>query len=444
MKRLLFVLFFLSLSNISFALDKQILRIHGSNTVGASLAPELVKVWLRSKGLNIISDQVTASEERLITAQSATQYLEVEIHAHGSSTSFKDFSTGKTDVGIASRPIKDKEVEQLAFLGDLRSQHSEYVIALDGLPIIVHPSNPLTRLDVATIRKIFSGKITNWSQLKLQKGLKAGINTGQINIYARDNKSGTYDTFKSLVLTKDAPLSKKAQRFESNAKLSDSVANDPNGIGFVGLAYVRKAKVLAISDEGTQAIKPAAFSVATEDYALARRLYIYIPEKNPTLLAREFADFAVSQTADNIVTRVGFVSQELNGYQHAVSKQAPTEYQKLTQGAERLSLNIRFNSGSVILDNKAIRNIERLSVYLSKPENKNRQLMLFGFTDKHEVVPYVSLSFSIQRADIVADYLLRKHIAPAKVRGYGQQLPVATNLTQHGKNKNRRVEVWVK
>jgi len=439
MTRLLLVLFILSLSNLSYALDKQVLRIHGSNTVGASLAPELVKSWLNSKGLNIISDKVTAPEERLIVAKSSTQYIEIEIHAHGSSTSFKDFAIGKTDVGISSRPIKDKEVEKLSFIGDLRSKHSEYVIALDGLPIIVHPSNPITKLDIATIQKIFSGKITHWSQL----GFKNGINKGRINLYARDDKSGTYDTFKSLVLGKEAPLSKKAQRFESNAKLSDSVASDPNGIGFVGLAYVRNAKVLAISDEGTQAIKPAAFSVATEDYALARRLYIYIPEKGSSILAREFAGFAVSPAADKIVSKVGFVSQELNGYKLAVSKQAPKEYRKLTQDAERLSLNIRFNSGSVILDNKAVRNIARLSVYLSKPENKKRKLMLFGFTDKHEVAPYVSLSVSIQRADIVADYLLRNHIAPAKVRGYGDQLAVATNLTQHGKNKNRRVEVWL-
>lgn len=440
MKKLLFVLFFLGLSNLSFALDKQTLRIHGSNTVGANLAPELVKSWLHSKGFTIIADKITASEERLISAKSNQEYLEIEIHAHGSSTSFKDFSTGKTDVGISSRPIKEKEVQKLAFLGDLRSKHSEYVIALDGLPIIVHPSNPLTQLDVTTVQKIFSGKITDWSQL----GLKSIIKKGPINLYARDDKSGTYDTFKSLVLAKDAPLAKNARRFESNTKLSDSVANDPNGIGFVGLAYVRKAKVLAISDDGTQAIKPAAFSVATEDYALARRLYIYIPERSPSVLAQEFATFSVSPAADKIVSNVGFVSQQLNSYKLAVSKQAPAEYLQLTRDAERLSLNIRFNSGSVILDNKAIRNIERLSTYLSKPENKKRKLMLFGFTDKHEVVPYVSLSFSIQRADIVADYMLRNHIAPTKVRGYGQQLAVATNLTQHGKNKNRRVEVWLK
>lgn len=436
MKRLFIAVLILSLNNISYAIDKQILRIHGSNTVGANLAPELAKSWLQSKGLEIIADNILAKEERLIIARNSTQYIEVEIHAHGSSTSFNDLAMGKTDVGISSRPIKDKEVEKLSFLGNLRSRQSEYVIALDGLPIIVHPSNPLTTIDVATIKKIFTGQITRWSQI--------GGNKGKINLYARDNKSGTYDTFKSLVLGKKSPLSKSARRFESNAQLSDNVAKDPNGIGFVGLAYVRKSKVLAISDAGTQAIKPAAFSVATEDYALARRLYIYIPEKNPQNLAQQFAEFSISSTADKIVTNVGFVSQKVDAYKLVVSKKAPDEYQKLTQGAKRLSLNIRFNSGSVVLDNKAIQNIKRLSNFLSKTGNKQKKLMLFGFTDKHEVAPYVSLSFSIQRADIVADYLLRNHIAPSKVRGYGQQLAVANNLTQHGKNKNRRVEVWLK
>jgi len=436
MKTLLTLLLIIGFSQSGFTAETQYLRIHGSNTIGATLAPELVKLWLTNKGLTLITDKPTAKEERLIIAGNDTQRIEVEIQAHGSSTSFRDFAAGKTDVGIASRPIKDKEVSKLyPLLGNLRSKKSEFVIALDGLPVIVHPSNPLKKLDVKTIRKIFSGQIRYWSQL--------GINKGKINIYARDHNSGTYDTFKSLVLSKKSPLSKTAKRFESNTLLSDSVSNDPNGIGFVGMAYIRQAKALAISDEKTEAIKPTAFSVATEDYALARRLYMYLPEKNPQPLAKEFVHFAISAAADKVVTQVGFVSQKISGYEPIISSRAPKEYRKLIKGAERLSLNIRFNSGSVSLDNKALHNIKRLTNYLSKPENKRRQLMLFGFADRNEVAPFFSLSVSVQRSDIVANHLLRQHIAPTRVRGYGQQLPVANNSTKHGRFKNRRVEVWL-
>lgn len=425
----------LGLNIVASASEVQLLRIHGSNTIGANLAPEIVTSWLESKGYKIISDRVIAKEERKIVGVKAGKKLLIEIHAHGSSTSFKDFATGRTDVGMSSRPIKSREVKKLASLGTLNSKSSEYVIALDGLPIIVHKSNPLAQLSKNTVKDIFSGKITNWSQL--------GIHKGRINIYARDDKSGTYDTFKSLVLGKNIPLAKGAKRFESNANLSDEVAKDPNGIGFVGLAYIRDAKVLAVSDTKTRALIPETFSVATEDYVLSRRLFMYIPEIAPHPLAKEFVDYAVSSAADNIVSKIGFVSQKINTYRVKVPKHAPYEYQKLVYRAARLSLNVRFKSGSIELDNKAVRDIERLVDYFKQPGNKDKKILLFGFADKHEVIPYVSDSLSVSRADAVADYLAGKNIHPRRVRGYGEKLPVANNDTVLGRYTNRRVEIWI-
>lgn len=433
--RIFIVIVSLSLSISAAAIETQVVRIHGSNTVGANLAPELVLSWLSSKGYSIVSNTITAKEERIIRAKKQNENLHVEIHAHGSSTSFKDFAAGKTDVGMSSRPIKNKEVKALSLLGKLDSKESEYVIALDGLPIIVHKNNPLTELPKEIVRKIFSGEITNWSELGLKDGL--------INVYARDDNSGTYDTFKSLVLAKGKPLIKTAKRFESNADLSDEVSKDINGIGFVGLAYIRDAKVLSISDTDTQALAPDTFSVATEDYVLSRRLFMYIPEKNPQPLAKEFVKFAVSAAADSIVKKIGFVSQEIKGYRVNVSETAPHEYRQFVSGAVRLSMNIRFKSGSIYLDNKAVRDVERLVEYFKHPENKNRKLLLFGFADKNEVIPFISNTFSVSRADAVADYLSKNNIHPVRIRGYGQQLPVANNVSKQGRYSNRRVEVWM-
>lgn len=421
--------------SLSADAESQLLRLHGSNTIGANLAPELASLWLSSKGYKIISNKITAKEERKIVAYKGGDKLFIEIQAHGSSTSFKDFAKGKTDVGMASRPIKEKEIKKLSFLGTLNNKNSEYVIALDGLPIIVHKSNKLNRLSKDIVRRIFSGEITNWSQL--------GLRAGHINVYARDHNSGTYDTFKSLVLGKKSKLVKSAKRFESNAILSDNISKDPNGIGFVGLAYIRNAKVLAISDSGTRALIPEPFSVATEDYVLSRRLFMYIPEINPHPLAKEFVKFASSSAADSIVTDVGFVSQEINAYREKIPENAPDEYRQFALGAFRLSLNIRFKSGSIKLDNKAIRDVERLVEYFDLPENKYRKVLLFGFADKNEVIPFSSNSFSVSRADAVADYLAKYNIHPIRVRGYGQQLPVANNVTERGRYTNRRVEVWI-
>lgn len=437
MKRImLYVVFVLSCSSVG-AENIEKLRIHGSNTVGASLGPELVRSWLQANQYVIESDTVTAKEERLIIGRHAEKgRLLVEIHAHGSSTAFQDFSAGSTDVGMASRKIKAKEVTGLLTLGQMDSVHSEYVIALDGLSVIVHPSNPINHLSKEVLKKIFSGDISDWSEL--------GLKSGQIHVYARDDNSGTYDTFKSLVLDKNHPLVKSAKRYESNAILSDDVASDPRGIGFVGLAYVRKSKVLAIADEDAKPVLPKPFFVATEDYPLSRRLFLYVPGNDPNPLAKQFAEYAVSKQAQNIADTVGFVSQTIHYMKPVVAEDAPQEYRELTKNALRLSLNLRFHKGEVKLDNKAIRDIERLTEYMRRPENRGKQLMLFGFADKYETVPYASLSLSINRADAVADYALRRGLLAQKTRGYGQYAPVANNSTEQGRMNNRRVEVWLK
>jgi phosphate transport system substrate-binding protein len=301
--------------------------------------------------------------------------------------------------------------------------------------VIVHPGNPLAEIGKEQLMRIFSGEIRNWRVL--------GGPAAPIHVYARDNKSGTYDTFKHLILNKQHPLIGTAQRFESNANLSDAVAKDPNGIGFVGLPYIRHSRALAVSDGGT-AIKPDAFTVATEDYALARRLFLYLPERPLNTVAQEFIRYALSLSGQQVVAETGFVSQEIvKGTALAADRSLP-DYHSLIEGAERLSLNFRFHQGSAHLDNKARQDIQRLVAYLSRQENRSKELILVGFADKNEVIPMYSLGLSVARADGVADVLINNGVAPKKVRGLGAEANVASNDTEQGRYKNRRVEVWIR
>ncbi len=413
----------------------QVLRLQGSNTIGAKLAPALARSWLQSKGYGEIREQETApEEEQVVGRNSRGESLTVVIRAHGSSTAFSGLLAKETDIGMASRPIKADEVAALVDRGPMDAPQCEHVVGLDGIAVIVNPANHLDRLDTAAIRDIFSGRITHWSQL--------GGPARPIHVYARDDKSGTYDTFKHLVLSKEAPLISTAKRFESNADLSDSVAADADGIGFVGLPYVRKSKALAVSERGTRAILPDGFTVATEDYVLARRLFLYVPSAPINPLAEEFAAFAQGEAGQQQVEQVGFVSQHIMAGTVSADADAPAEYRELTKHARRLSLNFRFREGSIVLDSKAHRDIGRLLGYMAAmPEGG--QLMLLGFADHNEVLPYHSLELSVQRADVVADLLIKQGVEPARVRGYGSALPVASDDTPSGRQKNRRVEVWV-
>ena len=414
------------------------LHIQGSNTVGAQLTPELVKSWLEHTGYATTEVERADEMTKLHAENQAGNGIDVVIEAKGSSTGFRGLLEGTADLGMSSRRIKQKEIASLASLGEMTSLESEHVIALDGIAVIVHPDNPISTLNKSQIRDIFAGKIRNWKQV--------GGNNGNINLYARDDQSGTYEVFKNLVLGKEATLAEKTKRFADNAELSGEVSSDPLGIGFVGLPYILRSKALAVSDGEAPAISPSKFSVATEDYALSRRLYMYTPKQastNPLVL--EFIDYVHSEPAQSVVERVGFITQQIYLSNLQPGEQYPPEMKELAKGAKRLSVNMRFAERTVYLDNKAKRDADRVYDFLKQTGKLTDGLLLFGFAEnKPGGLRSAGYNRSVRRADQVAKYLADKGVRIATSRGYGGAAPVASNETLLGQEKNRRVELWLK
>jgi phosphate transport system substrate-binding protein len=173
-----------------------ILRLAGSNTLGAKLAPALVEAYFRNKGCANITQKTIKVELIHVTCNlEGKQYL-ASISFKGSGTAFTGLKDGSTDIGMASRKAKPAEVVSLAGQGDLTSPANEHVVALDGVAIIVNPSNQIPRLNVAQVRSIFAGKIDSFN-------LVGGPNK-EVQTYRRDDKSGTFDSFKSLVMDGDS------------------------------------------------------------------------------------------------------------------------------------------------------------------------------------------------------------------------------------------------
>jgi phosphate transport system substrate-binding protein len=423
----------LAVSGLSFAQVEADLRIHGSDTLGRELAPALVKEWLQQQGYGKISEEQKGAERLLSGVDGSGKALTVQLEARGSSTGFTALQREQAHIAMSSRRIKAGEVAALKKYGRCDSAACEYVVALDGIAVIVNPANPLAELDRETLQRIFSGEISNWSQV--------GGKAGPIHLHALDENSGTYDTFMFLVMGK-AKLAAGAKRDAAHEAIAQMVAKDPAAIGFVGLPFARNSKALAITDGGAHTEAPEPFNVATEDYALARRLYFYAPEMSAPPLAKAFVEFAVSDAGQKVVERIGFVSQMVMAGDD-IHDHGPEDYIALTSGAKRLSLNFRFVPGTPTLDIKAQQDLERLKQYLSE-RGERKELMLFGFSDSNEAMPIVSLQLSTDRADVVADLLVKQGVRPGKVRGFGSELPVASNENDIGRNRNRRVEVWVR
>jgi PiT family inorganic phosphate transporter len=410
------------------------LRLHGSNTIGARLGPELVEAFLASKGATGVTrggGSVPASWMVSARMPGEKDARLVEIVAGGSGTAFTDLADRKCDIGLSSRRVTADEAAKIAAagLGDLTSPENEHVLGLDGIAIVTSPKNPLRSLSLAELARLFSGE----SQAFPDGG-------GPALLYARDERSGTFDVFRTLVLG-DKPLAPGAKRYAENSALADAVAADEHGIGFVPMSAATGTKTLAVGTTAATAIAPSEFTVATESYPLSRRLYLYSTnavDKSP--LAVELVAFALSAAGQRIVQESGFVDLSVRARaSQPCDATCPPRYATLTKDAQRLSVDFRFQTGTTALDARAREDVARVAGYVSEHHGK---IALFGFSDAVGSSE-ANEQLSRDRAKAVEAALRARGVEVAAVDGFGELMPVASNATPDGREHNRRVEVWL-
>jgi len=434
---------------------KFLLRMSGSNTIGAKLAPELMKSWLQSMGASDIGvNQIKVDgkfvPETVVSASLNKQQVQFEIRAHGSGEAFKHLKEKSADIGMSSREVKTEEIASLAALGNMKGRASEHVLALDGIAVIVAPSNPLASIGKQELMGVFCGKTDNWEHLN------AGH--GGINVYVRPNNSGTFDTFKHLVCG-SKPLVASAKAVEDSAELEAAVARDPAGIGFIGLPYVKTAKALAVSDGSESvAFAPTTLTIKKEYYALSRRLFFYTPANSENPYVNQFINYALSPAGQSVVRSVGFVDLSvvvpedikkpdlLAGSSCKLSNnwrgEDRNKYCDIKATMKDLAVPFRFNTGSSELDNRAWQDLKRVLDALAG-RNEPRQIQLVGFADAQGSYA-ANVGLSVDRALAVKDALRTLGLSNIEIVGFGQELPVRDNSNAEGREQNRRVEVWVK
>ena len=389
-----------------------LLTLSGSNTVGADLAPKLARAFLQDKGAIGIEINRLSPDSIQVKSVLDGKAAFINVNARGSATAFTDLASGKCDIGMASRPVTVDEATKVG------GKMSERVIGLDGVVIVVNKNLSVRSMNKSEIAKAFTGD--------------------SFNVYARDEKSGTYDLFKNLILH-DLPLPSGAKRFDNSESVVKAVATDPRGIGFTSLSAVHgNVNVLAVADSSDSLpVTANQTTIRTETYPLTRRLFLYTTDKSSPI-ATEFVNFAASQNGQTTVEDVGFVAQKVTVIKQAVASTAAPEYKSLAVQNERLDVDLRFETGSSNLDSKAADDIGRIIDAV-----KGRSLVLVGFSDSTGSAT-TNIALSKQRADAVAAIFTAKGVTPVEVKGLGPINPVATNGTPEGREKNRRVEVWVR
>lgn len=413
-----------------------LLRLGGSNTIGDKLAPALAVAWLKSLGCDDPTTTSPDKDESVVSCDKDGKTLAVTVSAKGTETGFKGLADDTFDIAMASDKVDGEQKEKLAGIGDMTSPASEHVIGFDGVAVVVNPANPVRKLSLDQVAGLFSGVIGDWSQV--------GGGGGHVQVYARDEKSGTWKFFKRTVLdAHGAKLAADAKRFESGTDLGNAVLGDANGIGFVGFNSVASAQPVAIAPNGAQSLVPNRFSIATEDYVLSRQLYLYTPAQPKRADVLRFLAFVASSDGQKVVEAKGFVPRTVEQKQVSTPSGAPSRYAALTRDALRLTSTFRFDTGKASFNTRSLSEPDLVEQFLTDNHIAPEKLMLFGFADSRGG-PVLNQKLSEDRAGFVRDALAPHHLTPGVVEGFGIALPVADNGTPAGQEKNRRVEVWVR
>jgi phosphate transport system substrate-binding protein len=246
----------------------QKLVIKGSDTLGAKLVPTLAEEYkAKNPGVSF------------------------EIAAEGSTTGITAIIDSTAQIGMSSRRARPTEISAAQAKG---VNMKATVVAYDGIGVIVNGANPLTGLTKRQVEQIFSGDITDWSAV--------GGNPGKISVYTRNTASGTYSDFKTLAMN-SRDYAGSSQKMAGNEQIAAEVAKNPNGIGYVGLAYIHDPGIKALPIDGQL---PAKDSVRSGSYPYSRPTFYYT-NGEATGEAAKFIAYSLSAEGQAIAERIGFV-----------------------------------------------------------------------------------------------------------------------------------------
>lgn len=428
------MLFAFPLSAAAQYANAERLRIHGSNTLGARLVPAVVHTWMESLGYEDVERVERGVSVTELRGMRDGEPLVVEIAKDGSASGMSALVAGNAEIAMMARAPNAAEIDAAWQLGELGSPDQEFVIALDGLAVMVHRDNPVRALSVAQLREVLSGRITDWRNL--------GGLPGPIRVFT-PTRGGELEFLQHRVMEGAALTA--ARQSAPVGRISAAVANDRGAIGIMGLRspVAPLSRPLAIG-RGGESLLPTRINVQSEDYPLVQRYSLYGGQMM-SALGRSLALFAVGRRAQQTVAASGHIAVTLRPAPQQPLPSGVEEYRSVVAGAQRLPLSLRFNVGSLqsLFDSRAERDLDRIVAFMRLPGNANRQATVLAFSAADPAGNLVSTFVSSDRANLVADYLQGHGVVVRRAAGLGMMRPLAAAAHPQADYVNDRVEVWV-
>lgn len=216
----------------------------------------------------------------------------ITVNKSGSGTGAAALIDGRCDIATMSRFMKDQEFKDAVAKGVFPVAN---VVAMDGVCIVVHPSNPVDSMTTKQVQDIYLGKIGNWKEL--------GGSDIPIVVISRDTESGTYDTFDSFIMKKQR-MASSVEYVTSNPQAFARVKSTRGAIGYVGYGFVQTG-VKAVTLDG---VKPSAQTILSGKYPISRPLFMFT-NGYPKLgsMVHRFVTFYLTEMGQEVVEDKGFV-----------------------------------------------------------------------------------------------------------------------------------------
>ncbi|MEK5216989.1 MULTISPECIES: phosphate ABC transporter substrate-binding protein [Psychrobacillus] len=232
------------------------------------------------------STSVGPLAEKLAAKYTEKDNTNIEINQIGSSAGITNAISGVSEIGMSSRDLKEEEVA---------SGLNEVIIAYDGIVVVTHPSNKVKDLTMEQVKQIFTGEVTNWSEL--------GGDDLEIVVVSREDGSGSRDAFQEIVEYSSGELIRNSIIASGNGNIKTTVANNKHAVGFISFEYIDE-NISTIDINGVEA---TAENVLQKKYSLSRPFLFVYKEGKLTEAGQQFIDFILSEEGQLIAAEAGAI-----------------------------------------------------------------------------------------------------------------------------------------
>ncbi|MGP1909730.1 phosphate ABC transporter substrate-binding protein [Metabacillus sp. JX24] len=212
--------------------------------------------------------------------------INIEVNQIGSSAGITNATNGVSEIGMSSRDLKEDEK---------KNGLSESIIAYDGIVVVTHPSNKVKNLTMDQVKQIFTGEITNWSEL--------GGDDMEIVVVSREDGSGSRDAFQEIVGYSSGELVRSSIVASGNGNIKTTVATNKHAVGFVSFEYIDES----VSTMKINGVEPTADNVLQQKYSLSRPFLFVFKDESLSDNGQEFIDYILGPEGQKIASEAGVI-----------------------------------------------------------------------------------------------------------------------------------------